>query len=232
MPAVGTNAGAPSSFWEIVTVAHLLMPKATAVWLVDNTTLSFEQIAEFCGLHMLEVQAIADGEVAVGMVGMDPIANGQLTQAEIDRCQADPSARLQLFRTDLPEPKERSKGPRYIPVTKRGDKPDAIAYLLKTHPELTVAQICRLVGTTKPTIDKIRDKSHWNTPNIKPRSPVLLGVTSQKDLAEELAKAGKTLALTDVMEESEPEPETPGTNQDIFAFNPMFRRNQSPSDES
>lgn len=201
-------------------MSSVLMPKATAVWLVENTTLTFDQIAEFCGLHALEIQAIADGEVAVGMVGMDPIANGQLTLKEIDRCQEDAAARLQLYRTDLPEPKQRAKGPRYVPVTKRGDKPDGIAYLLKTHPELTDAQICRLIGTTKPTIDKIRDKSHWNTQNIKARSPVLLGLTSQKDLAEELRKAGKELTISDVVEESEPEPEMPILpNQDLYAFN-------------
>lgn len=161
-----------------------LMPKATAVWLVENTALSFDQIAEFCGMHSLEVQAIADGEVATGMVGLDPIANGQLTQEEIDRCVRDPRARLRLRIQDLPQPVARSKGPRYTPVTKRGDKPDAIAWLLKSHPDLSDAQVCRLIGTTKPTIAAVRERSHWNAANIKPRNPVLLGLCTQRELDE------------------------------------------------
>ncbi|MGQ9369659.1 DUF1013 domain-containing protein [Azospirillum sp. ST 5-10] len=165
-----------------------LMPKATAVWLVENTSLSFEQIAAFCGLHSLEVQAIADGEVAVGMVGLDPIANGQLTKSEIERCEADPNAKLKLLVPDLPQPAARSKGPRYTPITKRGDKPDAIAWLLKHHPELSDAQLSRLIGTTKPTISAVRDRSHWNAPNIKPRNPVLLGLCTQRELEEALAQ--------------------------------------------
>ncbi|WP_034835286.1 DUF1013 domain-containing protein, partial [Inquilinus limosus] len=170
-----------------------LMPKATAVWLVENTSLSFDQISAFCGLHELEIRAIADGEVAIGMVGLDPIVNGQLTQAEIDRCQADPSARLRMAVSDMPQPVARSKGPRYTPVTKRGDKPDAIAYLLKEHPELSDAQICKLIGTTKPTIQAIRDKSHWNSPNLKPRSPVMLGLCSYMELDAALTKARANL---------------------------------------
>lgn len=170
-----------------------LMPKATAVWLVENTSLSFEQIAAFCGLHELEIRAIADGEVAIGMVGLDPLTSGQLTQAEIERCQADPNERLRMAVADIPLPVSRSKGPRYTPVTKRGDKPDAIAYLLKEHPELSDAQICRLIGTTKPTIQAIRDKSHWNSPNLKPRSPVMLGLCSYTELDAALAKARATL---------------------------------------
>lgn len=168
-----------------------LMPKATAVWLVENTTLSFEQIAAFCGLHSLEVQAIADGEVAVGMVGLDPVANGQLTKEEIARCEKDPKARLELLQQDLPQPVPRSKGPRYTPVTKRGDKPDAIAWLLKTHPEMTDAHISRLIGTTKPTIQAVRDKTHWNAQNIKPRHPVQLGLCTQRELDEVLVAARK-----------------------------------------
>ena len=125
-----------------------LMPKATAVWLVENTSLGFDQIAAFCGLHELEVQAIADGEVAVGMVGLDPIANGQLTKEEIKRCEKDPRTRLKMSIVDLPLPAARSKGPRYTPITKRGDKPDAIAWLIKHHPELSDTQVCRLIGTT------------------------------------------------------------------------------------
>ncbi|MFC5304228.1 DUF1013 domain-containing protein [Azospirillum picis] len=166
-----------------------LMPKATAVWLVENTSLSFEQIAAFCGMHSLEVQAIADGEVAVGMVGLDPIANGQLTKAEIERCEKNQDLRLKLLVADLPQVASRSKGPRYTPITKRGDKPDAIAWLLKHHPELSDAQVCRLIGTTKPTIAAVRDRTHWNVANIKPRSPVMLGLCSQRELEEALALA-------------------------------------------
>ncbi|HYE51908.1 MAG TPA: DUF1013 domain-containing protein [Azospirillaceae bacterium] len=166
-----------------------LMPKATAVWLVENTALSFEQIAQFCGMHSLEVQAIADGEVAVGMVGRDPLAGGELTAEEIKRCEADPDAKLKMRHQDLPQPVARSKGPRYTPVTKRGDKPDAIAWLVKTHPELSDAQISKLIGTTKPTIAAVRDKTHWNASNIKPRNPVLLGLCSQRELEAMLSKA-------------------------------------------
>ncbi len=169
----------------------LLMPKATAVWLVENTTLTFKQIADFCGLHELEVQAIADDEVAVGMQGLDPIAAGQLTKEEIERCEADPKARLRMAKSDLPRPKARAKGARYTPVSKRSDRPDAIAWLLRNHPELSDAQIQKLVGTTKPTINAVRDRTHWNTPNISPQSPVSLGLCSHRELAEAVAKALK-----------------------------------------
>jgi hypothetical protein len=158
-----------------------LMPKATAVWLVENTALSFEQIAEFCGIHALEVQAIADGEVAIGINGRDPIANGQLTRDEIDRCEKDIDAHLRM--SSLPElGHAKTKGARYTPVSKRQDKPDAIAWLLKHHPELSDAQLCKLIGTTKETIAKVRDRSHWNATNIKPRNPVTLGLCSEPDL--------------------------------------------------
>lgn len=159
-----------------------LMPKATAVWLVENTALSFEQIADFCGLHSLEVQAIADGEVAAGIVGLDPIANGQVTKAEVERCEADINARLKLCITDYPQPRSKPKGARYTPVSKRQDRPDALAWLLKHHPELTDVQLCKLIGTTKPTIQAVRDKSHWNAPNIKPRNPVTLGLCTESEL--------------------------------------------------
>ena len=166
-----------------------LMPKATAVWLVENTSLSFEQIAEFCGLHELEIAAIADGEVAIGMVGLDPIANGQLTKEEIARCQADPNARLDYAEQNIPQPSARTKGPRYTPVTKRGDKPDAISWLLRNHPELSDAAVSRLIGTTKPTIAAVRDRTHWNSPNIKARHPVTLGLCTQAELDEAVEKA-------------------------------------------
>jgi hypothetical protein len=165
------------------------MPKATAVWLVENTTLTFEQVAEFCGLHKLEVQAIADGEVAVGIIGLDPMHSGQLTQEEIKRCEADPRARLKMTKSDLPQSTARTKGARYTPVAKRGEKPDAIAYLIKNCPDLQDSQIARLLGTTKETIAKVRDRSHWNASNIKPHNPVLLGLCKQADLEAALKRA-------------------------------------------
>jgi len=158
-----------------------LMPKATAVWLVENTTLTFEQIAEFCGVHPLEVQAIADGEVAIGIVGLDPVANGQVTREEIQRCEGNDSERLRLHVTQAVA-QNKLKGARYTPVSKRQDKPDAIAWLLKHHPELSDAQLCKLIGTTKDTIAKVRDRSHWNAANIKPRNPVTLGLCTEPDL--------------------------------------------------
>jgi uncharacterized protein len=169
--------------------APLLMPKATAVWLVENTSLSFEQIADFCGVHPLEVQGIADGEVAIGIVGLDPVANGQLTSEEIKRCEADPSARLKMIETTLPLPVARTKGARYTPVAKRQDRPDAIAWLVRHHPELADAQIGRLVGTTKSTIQKIRDRTHWDIQNIKPRSPVALGLCTEQQLQQAVDRA-------------------------------------------
>ena len=176
-----------------------LMPKATAVWLVENTALTFEQIAEFCGLHALEVQAIADGEVAAQMQGLDPVANGQITTEEIKRCEQDPTARLELAKEALPEPLVKHKGPRYTPISKRQDKPDAIAWLLKNHPELSDGQISKLVGTTKPTIAAVRDRTHWNSPNIKPRHPVALGLCTLPELeaAVQRASKGKRRAVVD-----------------------------------
>jgi hypothetical protein len=169
-----------------------LMPKATAVWLIDKTALTFTQIADFCGMHPLEVQAIADGEVAQGIVGYDPVANSQLTAAEIKRCEADPDARLKLMPSSMPLPK-RSKGARYTPVAKRTDRPDGIAFLLRTYPQLTEAQIGKLLGTTKDTIHKVRDRGHWNSANIKPRDPVILGLCSQTDLNAAIAAANDRL---------------------------------------
>lgn len=159
-----------------------LMPKATAVWLVDNTSLTFDQIAEFCGLHPLEVKGIADGEVAVGIQGMDPVAAGQLTRVQIERGEAEPGYVLKLKRpvVDIPEPQK--KAPRYTPVSRRQDRPNAIAWLVRHHPEMADSQICKLVGTTKPTITAIRDRSHWNINNIQPQDPVTLGLCSQIEL--------------------------------------------------
>jgi hypothetical protein len=170
------------------------MPKATAVWLIENTSLTFEQVAEFCGLHLLEVQAIADGEVAIGMQGWDPVAHGELSVEEIERCSGDPQARLRPNTVREIRPASSGKGARYVPVAKRGDRPDAIAWLLKNYPELSDAQLCKLINTTKPTIDKIRDRTHWNAANIKPRNPVSLGLCREADLQREIdlarARAG------------------------------------------
>ena len=166
-----------------------LMPKATAVWLIDNTSLTFEQVADFTGLHPLEVQGVADGEVAVGLQGVDPISTDQLTADEIKRCEADPAARLQIAETDVPKPKLRTKGQRYTPVSKRHDRPAAILWLLRYHPELSDTQVAKLVGTTKPTINAVRDRTHWNIQQLKPNDPVSLGLCSQQDLDAALQKA-------------------------------------------
>lgn len=170
-----------------------LMPKATAVWLIEKTALTFHQIAEFCGMHPLEVQAIADGEVAQGIVGYDPVANGQLTLEEIRRCEADPDAHVRLAPTANPVPK-RHRGARYTPVAKRNDRPNAIAFLLRSYPQLSVAQVSKLLGTTKDTIQKVRDRTHWNSANIKPSDPVILGLCTQADLNEAVAQANERLA--------------------------------------
>lgn len=169
-----------------------LMPKATAVWLIEKTALTFTQIAEFCGMHPLEVQAIADGEVAQGIVGYDPVANSQVTMEEIRRCEADPAARLKLLPPANPLPKKRG-GARYTPVAKRNDRPDAIAFLLRNFPQLSEAQVIKLLGTTKETIQKVRERTHWNSANIKPRDPVILGLCTQADLNEAVAVANERL---------------------------------------
>jgi uncharacterized protein len=171
-----------------------LMPKATAVWLIDNTALSFDQIADFCQLHVLEVQAVADGEVSTGMQGFDPVANRQVERSEIERCAADPSLRMVMQKSSLPKPVTKSKGPKYVPISKRGDKPDAIAWLLKHHPELKDSQVAKLVGTTKDTINKVRDRTHWNSQHISARHPVLLGLCPARDLEQAVVKAGGTTA--------------------------------------
>lgn len=156
-----------------------LMRKATAVWLVDNTSLTFLQIAKFCGLHELEVQGIADGDVAAGIIGQNPIFSGQLTEAEIKRCEADKKSNLIINKNAASEIKDRSKNSKYTPIARRQDKPDGIAYLLKYYPEISNSQIKKLVGTTDKMIDSIRDKTHWNMKEIKPRDVVLLGLCSQ-----------------------------------------------------
>ncbi len=174
-------------------MAQPLMPHATASWLVDNTALSFEQIAIFCGLHILEVQAIADDTAATKLTGRDPIRAFELTQAEIDKGQADPNYRLKMFRE--PEAVTRTKGPRYTPVSKRADKPDGIAWIIRNHPEVSNGQISKLIGTTVSTITMIRDRTHWNMANIVPKDPVTLGLTSQRELDAVVAKAAKAAGL-------------------------------------
>ncbi len=192
-------------------MTHPLMPKATAVWLVENTALSFEQIADFCGLHSLEVQAIADDEVAIGMQGLDPITAGELTMEEIERCQADSGVRLNPAANRTPVAKK--KGARYTPVSKRQDRPDAISWLIKNYPEMSDAQISKLIGTTKPTISSIRERSHWNITNIKPQNPVGLGLCTaenlEKSVAISRARAGTTHAPNKAPSADGPAPSMP-----------------------
>src|SRR5687768_7873954 len=175
-------------------MAQPLMPHATAAWLVDHTSLSFEQIAEFCGLHILEVQAIADDTAATKLTGRDPVRAGELTHAEIEKGQSDPEYSLKMHKA--PDPVRRTKGPRYTPVSKRQDKPDGIAWIIRNHPEVTDGQISKLIGTTKTTIAAIRDRSHWNIANITPKDPVTLGLSSQRELDALIAVAAKKAGLS------------------------------------
>ena len=170
-------------------MAKPLMAKATAVWLVDNTTISFKQIADFVGMHELEIQGIADGDVAAGVKGFDPIANNQLTQDEIDTAEKDPLHKLQLKFNAAAVGEEKRRGPRYTPLSKRQDRPAAILWLVKFHPELTDGQVSKLVGTTKPTIQSIRERTHWNISNIQPIDPVALGLCKQSELDGAVQKA-------------------------------------------
>lgn len=165
-----------------------IMPKATAVWLVENTALSFEQIAEFCGMHPLEIQGIADGDVGSSIIGTDPLANNQLTKEEIAACEEDPKRKLKLASDAQKYMKKKVKGARYTPVARRADKPDAIAWILKHHPNIPDGRIIKLVGTTKNTIEAIRNRTHWNTNNLRPRDPVLLGLCTQTLLDEAIKK--------------------------------------------
>src|SRR5205807_8514133 len=178
---------------ELAMATTPLMPKATAVWLVENTALSFDQIADFCKLHPLEVKAIADGDAAQGIKGLDPVLTGQLSRDDIEAAEADPGRRLKLAdpKVRLPETKSKKKGPRYTPVSRRQDRPNAILWLIRNHPELKDSQIMRLVGTTKSTIQAIRDRTHWNAPNLTPLDPVTLGLCSQIDLDFEVHRAAK-----------------------------------------
>ncbi|MGZ3411837.1 MAG: DUF1013 domain-containing protein [Xanthobacteraceae bacterium] len=204
-----------------MTTHQPLMPKATAVWLVDNTALSFEQIADFCKLHPLEVRSIADGDAAQGIKGLDPIQSGQLTRDEIEKAEADHSHKLKLAdpKVHLPEKPVSGKGGRYTPVSRRQDRPNAILWLVRNHPELKDAQIMRLVGTTKSTITSIRDRTHWNSASLQPMDPVTLGLCSQIQLDFEVARAAKekpapaehgvTLLPAEVTTAKEPAPAEP-----------------------
>ena len=185
-------------------MAKPIMAKATAVWLVDNTTISFKQIADFVEMHELEVQGIADGDVAAGVKGFDPIANNQLTQEEIDAAQGDIMHRIKLKFNAAAEGEEKRRGPRYTPLSKRQDRPASIYWLVKFHPELTDGQVSKLVGTTKPTIQAIRERTHWNISNIQPIDPVALGLCKQSELDAAVQKAAaKKAASGEVMSDDE-----------------------------
>jgi hypothetical protein len=231
------------------------MPKATAVWLIENTGLTFDQIAAFCQLHALEVQAIADEEVAVGIVGIDPTTNGQLTHEEIQRCEQDSSARLQMAEATMPRPAPKTKGPRYTPIAKRQERPDAIAWLLRHYPELSDAQISRIVGTTKTTINAVRDRTHWKGANISPVDPVDIGICTYEELlaevqtarkrkeradaraakaaAKEEREAAKEGALAGAAEPGTPAAEAPATGGAVNPYHehlPMEQPKPSPAD--
>lgn len=202
-------------------MSDILMPKATAVWLVDNTSLSFEQIADFCGLHPLEVRGIADGEVARDIRGADPIGNGQLTREELDKAQANPEYRMkaQVSRhAELLKPAK--KAPRYTPVSRRQDRPDAIAWFLRHHPEVTDAQISKILGTTKATIEQVRARTHWNAANIKPVDPVTLGLVGQLELDALVKKAAEKKAKDDAKRGIVPEDPTLRPASEAGQFEP------------
>jgi len=185
-------------------MAKLLHPKATAVWLVDNTTMTFKQIADFVGMHELEIQGIADGDVATGVKGFDPIANNQLDQSEIDAAENNPLHKLKLKPNSAATGEEKRRGPRYTPLSKRQDRPASILWLVKFHPELSDGQVSKLVGTTKPTIQAIRERTHWNIANIQPIDPVALGLCKQSELDEAVQKANaKKAAEGAVMSDDE-----------------------------
>ncbi|SFR45200.1 hypothetical protein SAMN04488005_2114 [Yoonia tamlensis] len=210
-----------------------IMAKATAVWLCDNTTMTFKQIAEFCDLHELEVQGIADGDVAAGVKGFDPIANKQLTQEEIDKAEANPQHKLKLLFNPASAGEEKRRGPRYTPLSKRQDRPASIYWLVKFHPELSDAQVSKLVGTTKPTIQAIRERTHWNINNIEPIDPVALGLCKQSELdaavqkanAKKAAEGGamtdderRKLVSTETSLGMEPEPKMPSSLSGLETF--------------
>jgi hypothetical protein len=215
---------------EVFAMSDILMPKATAVWLVDNTGLTFEQIADFTGLHRLEVKGIADGDVAAGVRGADPVAAGQLEREELEKAEADSDYRMTASKPKYAELQEQKrKGPRYTPLSRRQNRPDAIAWLVRNHPELTDGQISKLIGTTKTTIEAVRERTHWNSANIKPTDPVSLGLCTQVDLDAAVAKSsarrkqmedeGKVQVEEDALkpaEESDPQAGAPTTLDELF----------------
>ena len=181
-----------------------LMPKATAIWLVDNTSLSFRQIGDFCGMHELEIKGIADGEVGIGIKGLNPITSGQLTKDEIDRCTNNEEESLKIIENEISEKTEQSKKKKkYTPLSKRQDRPDAVYWLIRNHPELKDSQVARLVGSTKNTIDAIRKRTHWNMANIRPQDPIGLGLCRQIELDEALAKAERSIKRAEKKKEKE-----------------------------
>jgi hypothetical protein len=223
-----------------------LMARATAVWLIDNTTLNFKQIGEFCGMHELEVQGIADGEVAQGVKGFDPVANNQLTTEEIKLAEGDPSRRLRLKFNAAAVGEEKRRGPRYTPLSKRQDRPAAILWLVRFHPELSDSQIAKLVGTTKPTILTIRERSHWNIGNIDPIDPVALGLCKQSELDAAVQKANemkaregqvitdderRKLVSTQVSLQMAPEPRIPTAISGLETFSLSDPRGEEPADD-
>jgi len=199
----------------VILMTKPLMAKATAVWLVDNTTLNFKQIADFCGLHELEVQGIADGDVAAGIKGFDPVANNQLDADEIAKGEKDPAYRLKLKYNPASAGEEKRRGPRYTPLSKRQDRPAAILWLVKFHPELADSQIGKLVGTTKPTIESIRNRSHWNIQNITPIDPVALGLCKQTELDAAVQKAARKKAAEGVVMSDEERRKLVSTEQSL-----------------
>ena len=201
---------------------QLLMPKATAVWLVDNTALSFDQIAAFCKLHPLEVKAIADGEASQGIKGLDPVITGQISREEIAKGEKDPYYRLKLAEPKVRVPEAKRKGPRYTPLSKRQDRPNAILWLVRNHPELKDAQISRLIGTTKSTIEQIRNRTHWNSANLTAMDPVTLGLCSQIDLDIEVERAARNRPAT---------PESDSTLLPASATENFDYRDEQPAEE-
>lgn len=223
-----------------------IMAKATAVWLCDNTTITFKQIADFCGLHELEVQGIADGDVATGVKGFDPVSNKQLTQAEIDAAEKNPDHKLKLLFNPASAGEEKRRGPRYTPLSKRQDRPASIYWLVKFHPELSDGQVAKLVGTTKPTIQAIRERTHWNINNIDPIDPVALGLCKQVELDAAVQKANakkakegglmtdderRKLVSTEQSLGMAPEPKMPSSMAGLEAFSLSDPRGDDDEDD-
>ncbi|MBV7396001.1 DUF1013 domain-containing protein [Mameliella sediminis] len=225
-------------------MSKLLHPKATAVWLVDNTTMTFKQIADFTGFHELEIQGIADGDVATGVKGFDPVANNQLEQSEIDKAEKNPLHKLKLKHNPAARDEEKRRGPRYTPLSKRQDRPNAILWLVKFHPELADSQIAKLVGTTKPTIQSIRERTHWNIQNMQPIDPVALGLCKQSELDAAVAKAAKDLervmtdderrklVSTEQSLDMDPEPRLPSAIEGLETFSLSDPRGDEDDEDS